>query len=98
MTEQSATGRPRSPARSLKLALCVAGTFVATALSSAQAVAQQFVYITNSGSSTVSVIDAASNTVVATVTVGSGPTGVAITPDGTQAYVTNQNENSVSVI
>jgi YVTN family beta-propeller protein len=39
-------------------------------------------YVTNISSNTVSVIDTASNTVVATVAVGSGPTGVAITPNG----------------
>jgi YVTN family beta-propeller protein len=38
------------------------------------------------------------NTVVATIPVGNGPTGVAITPDGTQAYVANAVDNTVSVI
>jgi YVTN family beta-propeller protein len=46
----------------------------------------------------VSVIDTATNTVVATVPVGSFPFGVAITPDGTHAYVTNQDSHTVSVI
>ena len=31
------------------------------------------------------------NTVVATIPVGNGPMGVAITPDGTHAYATNIN-------
>ncbi len=44
------------------------------------------------------VIDTASNTVVATIPVGVGSSGVAITPDGTRAYVTNQISNTVSVI
>ncbi len=39
-----------------------------------------------------------SNTVVATVPVGDGPVGVAITPDGAFAYVTNGNSGTVSVI
>ncbi len=43
-------------------------------------------------------IDAASNTVVATVPVGSLPQGVAVTPDGTHAYVANEFSNTVSVI
>jgi YVTN family beta-propeller protein len=50
---------------------------------------------------TVSVIATASNTVVATVTVGVGPFGVAITPDGKHAYVTNNGiypAGTVSVI
>jgi YVTN family beta-propeller protein len=48
------------------------------------------------------VIDTATNTVVATVPVGNEPSGVAITPDGKHAYVTNLDEalpaGSVSVI
>jgi YVTN family beta-propeller protein len=43
--------------------------------------AAPFAYVTNGGSS-VSVIDTATNTVVATVGVGSLPFGVAVTPDG----------------
>ncbi len=43
-------------------------------------------------------IDTASNTVVATVRVGGFPNGVAVTPDGKQAYVTNLGSGTVSVI
>ena len=38
------------------------------------------------------------NGVSATITVGDNPNGVAITPDGTKAYVTNFNPDTVSVI
>lgn len=44
----------------------------------------------------VSVINTGTNTVTATVGVGASPIGVAITPDGTRAYVANNG--SVSVI
>jgi YVTN family beta-propeller protein len=54
--------------------------------------------VTNAADNTVSVIDTASNTVVATIPVGQDPNGVAITSDGTQAYVTNQSDNTASVI
>jgi YVTN family beta-propeller protein len=54
-------------------------------------------YVANSGSDTVSVIDATA-TVSATIAVGSGPFGVAITTDGSQAYVTNFDAGTVSVI
>ena len=47
---------------------------------------------------TVLVIDTGTNSVVATVTVGSAPFGVAITPDGAHAYVTNIRSHTVSVI
>jgi YVTN family beta-propeller protein len=63
-----------------------------------QSQAQTFTYVTNDGSSSVSVINTASNAVTATVAVGIFPQGVAITPDGTRAYVTNDGTNSVSVI
>ena len=44
-------------------------------------------------------IDTTTNTVAGVpITVGSGPLEVAITPDGTHAYVTNFNAGTVSVI
>ena len=64
-------------------------------------------YVTNFKDSTVSVIATTNNAVVATIPVGSAPApgvpggepiGVAITPDGTHAYVANEADNTVSVI
>ena len=66
-------------------------------------------YVTNYGESiagtTVSVIDTAlavtdpANAVTGTtITVGSAPSGVAFTPDGRYAYVTNQGGGTVSVL
>jgi YVTN family beta-propeller protein len=63
--------------------------------------AAPFAYVTNQGDGTVSVIDTATNppSVVATVTVGSDPVGVGVTPDGKHVYVTNGYPcNTVSVI
>ena len=57
-----------------------------------------FAYVANSNSGTVSVIDTATNTAVATIPVGNVPLGVAVTPDGTHVYVANVNDNTVSVI
>ena len=57
--------------------------------------------MTSPGGGTVSVIDTATNTVAATISLGTNqnPFGVAITPDGTRAYVTiNFPNNFVSVI
>src|ERR1700730_8264822 len=54
--------------------------------------AAPFAYVANSSfnSNTVSVIDTATTppSVVATIPVGNGPNGVAVTPDGKHAYVT----------
>ncbi len=51
--------------------------------------AAPFAYITNFEDSTLSIIDTADNTVVATLDIDANPFGVAIHPDGSQAYVTN---------
>jgi YVTN family beta-propeller protein len=60
------------------------------------------VYVANSLSDTLSVIEIASNTVVHTVTLGGGeetsPFGVAVHPDGSRVYVTLQQAGSVAVI
>jgi YVTN family beta-propeller protein len=60
--------------------------------------AAPFAYITNFESNSVSVIDTATNAVIATVPVGTGPQGVAVHPAGTQVYVGNLNSNTISVI
>jgi YVTN family beta-propeller protein len=46
------------------------------------AAAAPFAYVANEGSANVSVIDTATNKVVATVPVGNNPFAVAVTPDG----------------
>ena len=60
--------------------------------------------MTNRGSATVSVIDTASNGVVATIPVGVSPYTVAVDPAGSHVYVTNfdpdplQGDYRISVI
>jgi YVTN family beta-propeller protein len=54
--------------------------------------------VANFTSGTVSVIDTGSETVSDTITVGTGPSGIAINPAGTVAYVTNTTDGTVSVI
>lgn len=56
------------------------------------------VYVADWVTDNVSVIDTATNTVVATIAVGSFPTGVAVNPDGGEVYITNYGSNTVSVI
>jgi YVTN family beta-propeller protein len=59
-----------------------------------------FLYIVNQGANSVSVIDTMTGEVKATIPVGDMPYGVAISQDGTRAYVANiaASSNSVSVI
>jgi YVTN family beta-propeller protein len=56
------------------------------------------VYVSNSTSNTVSVVNTATNSVIATVPVGTGPQGLAVNPTGTRVYVVNAGAGSVSVI
>jgi YVTN family beta-propeller protein len=54
------------------------------------------IYIANNTNGTVSIVD--DTTIVTNITVGSNPSGVAVTPDGTKTYVANYNSNNISVI
>ena len=58
----------------------------------------KFVFATNFINNTVAVIKTATNTVVATVPVGRQPNEVAVSLDDKKAFVTNQNDTTVSVI
>jgi YVTN family beta-propeller protein len=60
--------------------------------------AQPYVYTANADSDNVTVIDAATNTVVTTIAVGSEPRNPAVSPDGTRVYVPNRHDDSVTVI
>ena len=58
-----------------------------------------FAYVTNSASNTVSVIAVTNNpTVVQTISVGTGPRWVTVSPNSAWAYVENAGSNNVSVI
>src|SRR5262245_9876713 len=89
-------GRLSAPVLVL-LAVALVGN---AALGPTSASAQPFAYVSNGSdsSNSVSVINTATNTVVATIPVGTTPWGVAITPDGAFAYVANQSSGTASVI
>lgn len=55
-------------------------------------------YVANTGSDDVTVIEASTNSVVTTVPVGSGPRLIDVTPDGTRAYVTLIVADSLAVV
>ena len=55
-------------------------------------------YVANKASGDVSVIDTATNTVVATVPTGGGAHGVAVNPAGTRVYVARTGFDDVPVI
>ncbi|HYS74879.1 MAG TPA: hypothetical protein VEM38_02160, partial [Burkholderiales bacterium] len=66
-----------------KLAFCAAQIF-------SSACAAPFAYVPNERSGTVSVIDTASDQVVATIKAGGKPRGIAASPDGRRLYVSDQ--------
>ena len=68
------------------------------ALPAIPAQAQTFAYVADPHTSTVSVIDTASNKLVATIADGVYPWGLAITPDGSRVYVADTVSNSAVVI
>ncbi len=88
--------RWRGAAIAIALALVQA---LALALApAALAHAQPFAYITNQGSHDVSVIDLASQKVVATVPVGRSPAGVVASSRAGRVFVSNPDSKTISVI
>ncbi|HJP73811.1 MAG TPA: GH92 family glycosyl hydrolase [Pseudonocardiaceae bacterium] len=55
-------------------------------------------YVSNYSDNTLTPVDRANNTAGPVIPVGSGPDGIAVTPDGSEVYVANNNSNNVSVI
>ncbi|HVV25197.1 MAG TPA: GH92 family glycosyl hydrolase [Pseudonocardiaceae bacterium] len=55
-------------------------------------------YVSNYSDNTVTPVDRRTGTAGPTIPVGSGPDGVAVTPDGSQVFVANNNSNDVTVI
>ena len=66
-------------------------------LQASTAAAQQ-AYVPNYFDDSVSVIDIATDAVVATIPVGDAPIGVAVAPGGSRVYITNVVDDTVSVI
>ena len=56
------------------------------------------VYVATQSNSTVTAINTATNTVVATIPVGDSLKGIAVSPDGSLVYVTNELDGTVYVI
>ncbi len=65
---------------------------------SVTAVAAPRVFVTNEGGDSVSVIDAATNRVTATIDIGKRPRGVGVSADGSEIYVAISGDNAIAVI
>ncbi|WP_374563987.1 cytochrome b/b6 domain-containing protein [Ideonella sp.] len=74
----------------------LAGGLALVAVGSVQAA--PFAYVPNEGSGSLSVIDIASDQVVAEIMVGKKPRGTVVTPDGRYAYVSDQPGNRLVIV
>jgi YVTN family beta-propeller protein len=81
------------PAPVAKTLVPVSGTITDVVVDAAGA----FAYATTQGPDRLAVVDLASRTLVASITVGSSPSGLDLTPDGTKLYVTNKG-GGISVV
>lgn len=60
--------------------------------------AQPYAYVSNISGNNLSVVNTANLSVVASIPVPVGPTGMAVAPDGSKLYVASQSAGTVSVI
>lgn len=67
-------------------------------IAAGSAQAAPFAYVPNEGSGSLSVIDIATDLVVAEIAVGKKPRGTVISPDGRFAYVSDQPENRLVIV
>lgn len=74
------------------------GTTPITATIAATPAVTGLAYTTDQLSNEVNAIDLSTNSVVATIPVGSFPTALVIAPDDSKVYVTNGSSNNISVI
>jgi gliding motility-associated-like protein len=74
------------------------GNSPVTATITATPVSTAFAYIPGNGSDYVTVINTITNTTAGNIPVNIGPEGVAVSPDGSRVYVTNENVSGITVI
>ncbi len=82
----------------MKLFPLLATAFATLALAASAAAAGPKAYVGNFKDNTVSVIDTATERVVATVPVAAGPDGIVVTRDDTQVFVSGSSASALSVI
>ncbi|SEE23539.1 40-residue YVTN family beta-propeller repeat-containing protein [Streptomyces misionensis] len=88
----------RGAAGALATALLGTAAALLPAVPAHAAAPAQLVYVANSDSDSVTVYDPATGAKVTDVMVGSQPRSVALSPDGTQAYVTDYAGGAITVI
>jgi YVTN family beta-propeller protein len=64
----------------------------------AAATLNQYIFVTNSQSNNVTIIDTASNTLIGTLNVGNWPYGIAVDPSSNKVYVGNHTDRTISIL
>src|ERR1700726_3897461 len=95
---RAAVTRRRPPRAALALAAPVALAGLLLGPVSPARAAGTLLYVPDPSANMLSVVDTSSDTVTATIPVGSRPYDAAVTPDGSQVFVANQGDGTVSVI
>lgn len=95
---RAAATRRRPPRAALALAAPIALAGLLLGPASPARAAGTLLYVPDPSANMVSVVDTSSDTVTATIPVGSQPHDAAVTPDGSQVFVANQGDGTVSVI
>ena len=80
-------GRPMMGSRYWRLGIGVALAGALLLPAGVRAQNAPLAYVSNEGSGTVTIIDTATDQVVGTLTVGPGPRGIQVSPDGKRVYV-----------
>src|SRR4029450_73312 len=78
--------------------ILAATALAAGTLANPYAIAAPIAYTSNEGSGTVSVIDTATDKVVATLKLGEKPRGIALSPDGGRLYLSDQTANALVIV
>jgi YVTN family beta-propeller protein len=87
------------PRRGVAIALTAACALVSLLVAAGPArSATPYAYVANKASNTVTPINIATNFTSNEISVGKGPTAIAITPDGKKVYVANSTSNTVTSI
>ncbi len=94
--ESLSASMPRARTRLWAFVCAIAAAFIFAATSAVAAGPKA--YVGNFKDNTVSAIDTATATVVATIPVVAGPHGMVVTPDGKQVFVSGDNSSGISLI
>ena len=85
----------RNQGISIRVLLCIG---LLLTLLSEKGDAEPFAYVSNEYDDTVTVVDTATDKVVATIEVGDRPRGIGLSPEGKKLYLALGNDNVIGIV